>query len=78
MALYQNSGVVMKVDDEAFARTYKPGEGALYAGIYRCTKCGHEIGIAEGHILPSQSHGQHPPMLGSIVWQLVVYAQHNQ
>ena len=78
MALYQDVSVVTQVDDAAFTATYKPGTSAPYAGIYRCIKCSHEIGIAEGHILPTQTHSKHPPELGDIVWQLTVFAQHNR
>lgn len=65
-------------EDAAYDVTHKPGTEAINAGIYRCTKCGHEIAIAKGHTLPPQSHPQHPTNLGSIEWQLVVYAQHNK
>jgi hypothetical protein len=78
MALYKDPTHLRQVNDSAFDLIHDPGIPALHAGIYRCTKCGHEIGIAAGHILPPQTHPQHPPSLGPIKWQLLVYAQHNQ
>jgi hypothetical protein len=77
MALYQESSVLTQVQDKAFTATHTPGTSAPFAGIYRCTRCNHEIGIAEGHTLPAQTHGKHPESLGDIIWQLAVFAQHN-
>lgn len=51
-----------------------PGIVAPDAGIYRCTGCGHEIGIAKGHVLPPQNHHQHNNYLTPIRWQLVAAA----
>ena len=76
MALYQNANHVHHRQDAAFTVTHAPGVAAPYAGIYRCTVCGHEIGIAETHILPPQGHHQHPANAGAIRWQLLVFAQH--
>lgn len=76
MALYQDSTNVQKTTHEAFDSVYGIGVEAPHAGIYRCIKCGHEIGIARGHKLPTQSHPQHPSSLGDIKWKLLVYAVH--
>ncbi len=78
MALYKNPTYVKQVSDTAFDAVHDPGIAAPHAGIYRCTKCGHEIGIAEGHTLPPQIHPQHAPSMGAIKWQLLVFAQHNK
>lgn len=78
MALYKNQNVLGQSPSEAFDAIHTPGVAAPYAGIYRCVKCNHEIGIAEGHILPAQNHAQHPANLGPIQWKLAVYAQHNK
>lgn len=59
MALYKHEAVVGKSTSDAFDEKHNPGAAAPYAGIYRCVKCTHEIGIAEGHILPAQNHNQH-------------------
>lgn len=77
MALYQDGSRVSKVTDPAFDAIHNPGNAAPHAGIYQCTVCKHEIGIAAGHTLPSQSHAQHPASSGPIKWRLQVYAQHN-
>ncbi|MFT8419215.1 MAG: hypothetical protein ABF636_10375 [Acetobacter sp.] len=53
-----------------------PGDRAEYAGIYRCTGCGHEIAIAKGHIMPPQNHHSHGLLNGPILWQLIVAAKH--
>jgi hypothetical protein len=78
MALYKYSTNLTQSQHEAFDEVHEPGRAAPYAGIYRCTKCGHELGIAEGHTLPPQTHPQHPTSLGPIQWKLLVYAQHNK
>jgi hypothetical protein len=78
MALYKDSSHVKYSSDAAFDQVHDPGTAAPFAGIYRCTRCGHEIGIAAGHTLPPQTHPQHPASLGSIQWQLLVYAEHNK
>lgn len=51
-----------------------PGVPSPDGGIYRCTGCGHEIGIAKGHVLPPQNHHQHNNYLTPIRWQLVAAA----
>ena len=77
MALYKHGQRLTQSQDAAFDAVHSPGIAAPFAGIYRCTACGHEIGIASGHTLPPQTHPQHPPSLGAIRWQLLVFAQHN-
>ncbi len=57
------------------ART--PGMHAPDGGVYRCTGCGHEIGIARGHALPPQNHHQHSNYSIPIRWQLVAAAIEN-
>ena len=76
MALYKHSQLLKQSSDVAFDHIHRPGESAPYGGIYRCTVCGHEIAIAYGHILPPQTHAQHPAGI-PIQWLLVVFAQHN-
>ena len=78
MALYKDYANVTYSTFAAFDPSYDSGTPAPHAGIYRCTKCGYEIGIAFGHILPPEGHHQHPASLGPIRWQLLVFAQHNQ
>lgn len=77
MALYKNKDFVGTSTSDAFDTLHKPGTSAPHAGIYRCTACKHEIGIAEGHTLPPQVHSQHPDGK-PILWQLAVYAVHNK
>jgi hypothetical protein len=76
MALYKDRANVGESESEEFDKVYRPGTAAPHAGIYRCVGCGHEIGIARSHILPSQNHPQHSPNQGDIRWKLLVYAQH--
>lgn len=78
MASYKYEKHLHTSTSDAFDAIHKPGNAAPYAGIYRCTGCGHEIGIAAGHILPSQNHPKHEPHHGDIRWQLVVFAMHNK
>lgn len=77
MALYQSKQHVTETKHNAFDVQHSPGHRAPNAGIYRCMKCGHEIGIAQGHILPPEHHLGHPPGI-PIVWQMLVFAQHNK
>jgi hypothetical protein len=77
VALYQDGSHVTQTKHTGFDAVHSPGVSAPNAGIYRCTACGHEIGIAEGHTLPSQLHAQHPSTLGPIKWKLLVFAVHN-
>lgn len=76
MASYKYDKSVTKIDHVAFDTVHTPGTAAPDAGIYKCTGCGHEIGIAKGHNLPPQIHSQHPSSK-PILWQLSVFAVHN-
>ena len=75
MAAYKYDKFLGKSSSEAYDQTHEPGGVAPHAGIYRCTGCGREIGIAQGHILPPQNHHQHTTS-AAIKWQLIVYADH--
>lgn len=77
MALYQDKVHVKQTTHAAFDKICNPGTEAPFAGIYRCVSCGHEIGIAETHKLPSEHHKGHKPD-APIRWQLLVYAEHNK
>ena len=72
MALYKNAKHLQTSASDEFDKIYHINGKAPHAGIYRCTDCGHEIGIAEGHSFPPHSHSHAIPK-----WQLIVYAQHN-
>lgn len=74
MALYKHGQVLTQNQHAEFDRAHPPGTAAANAGIYRCTGCGDEIGIAKGHTLPPQNDRQHPPRCGGIQWQLIVCA----
>ena len=77
MASYKHANLLMQSTSDEFDKDHNPGVAAPFAGIYRCTSCGHEIGIAEGHTLPSQNHPRHK--LGTpIRWRLVIFAMHNK
>ena len=75
MALYKNGQYLSQSSDAAFDTTHSPGSAAPHAGIYRCKGCGYEIGIAQGHTLPPQSHHAHSGN-EKLEWQLCVYAEH--
>jgi hypothetical protein len=74
MALYKNGDYVKQSNHAGFDDIYSSGDEAANAGIYRCTVCGDEIVIAEGHRLPPETHHKHEPGLGKIQWQLIVCA----
>ena len=74
MALYKNGTYLQQNMHEAFDSASSPGVTAANPGIYRCTVCGDEIGIAKGHTLPPQNHHQHKAGDGAIKWQLIVCA----
>jgi len=75
MALYKYQDFITPSNDDAFDKLCEPGSPAPWPGIYRCHACGHEIAIAQGHLLPPQNHHQHRPGLGRIQWRLVVSHQ---
>ena len=77
MASYQNATHMHHTTSGEFDKLLSPGNAAPHAGIYRCAICGHEIGIAEGHTLPPQTHPKHPANK-PIQWQLQVFAMHNK
>lgn len=74
MALYKNGNHLKQSMHAAFDEAISPGVITANPGIYRCTVCGDEIGIAKGHTLPPQNHHQHKPGHGPIKWQLIVCA----
>ncbi len=78
MALYQQTAHVKQMTHPAFNAEHKPGAKAPQAGIYRCKGCGHEIAIAGDHVLPPQPHPTHSQEMGSIIWQLLVAAEHRK
>ena len=53
MALYKDAANVTTSSSDEFDKVYNIGVAAPHAGIYRCIRCGHEIGIARGHNLPN-------------------------
>lgn len=74
MAHYKYGQHLQQSDSAAYDEKVSPGTVTVNAGIYRCVACGDEIGIAKGHVLPPQNHHQHAPGVGSIQWQLLVFA----
>ena len=75
MAGYKYGDYLKQYTDSAYDVIYEPGAMAPNPGIYRCIGCGMEIGVAGGHILPTQNDHQHLQLQGRIGWQLLVYAQ---
>lgn len=74
MANYKRAQFLKQHNSGDFDLQWNPGAQASYAGIYRCTGCGHEIGIAHGHVLPPQNHHQHQNPGTPIAWQPIVVA----
>jgi hypothetical protein len=74
MVLYHNQSEFAFSNAAVFTTSYAPSSVAPYGGVYKCVVCGHEIGIARGHVLPPQNHHQHPNRQ-PIRWQAV--AIHN-
>lgn len=74
MALYKYGQFLQSNQHQEFDNSHAPGAQTQNPGIYRCTGCGDEIGIAKGHTLPPQNHHQHAQGEGAIRWQLTVCA----
>ena len=75
MAFYKHAKFLSRNPHENFDLLQEPGVDAADAGIYRCEVCGQEIGIAQTHKLPPQSHHTHAAGSGPIRWQLIVATQ---
>lgn len=74
MAQYKYSNYLTQSNDAKYDSEFSPGTTASNPGIYRCTSCGDEIGIAKGHTLPPQNQHQHSSG-ASVKWKLIVMAQ---
>lgn len=74
MAQYKDQTNVKTSTDSKFDTEHSPGDSTPYPGIYRCTGCGDEIGIAKDKTLPPQNHQQHTSG-AKIKWKLLVLAQ---
>lgn len=72
MAEYKYAQFLTHANKSAYDQGYHPSTNTPYSGIYRCTKCGHEVTSVTGYPLPPQNHHQHTPAQGAIVWQLIV------
>jgi len=73
MAFYKYSTHLKQNQHVNFDTDRSPGEAAPDPGIYRCTGCGDEIGIAKGHTLPPQNDHQHTNQ-SPVRWRLLVCA----
>jgi hypothetical protein len=71
MAYYQQANQLAFSDSSVFRNVYEPGQRAPFGGIYKCTGCGLEVGIAQHHSLPPQNHHQHGYRSTPIRWQAV-------
>lgn len=72
MAQYKYAQFLTQGNNAAYDMGYNPATNTPYSGIYRCTKCGHEVTSVAGYPLPPQNHHQHTVAQGPIVWQLIV------
>ncbi len=75
MALYKNANFLRPSTSSEFDSFYGPGVTCPHSGIYRCRSCGKEIASNKDNPFPPQNHHQHSPGVGSIQWQLIVYAE---
>ncbi|WP_342705474.1 hypothetical protein OHZ10_18065 [Burkholderia arboris] len=83
MAQYRIGGYFTCGSGRAFSENLSPGSQVTVAGIYRCTVCGDEIGIAKSQALPSDEAHRHdldPPSdpardPGPTAWQLIAAAE---
>ncbi|MCO5730954.1 hypothetical protein [Rhizobium sp. SSA_523] len=73
MAKYKYPHHLVQSDVSAFDKDWLPGQITLNAGIYRCKTCGDEIVVGRRQPIPT-AHHEHP-VLGPVVWQLLVFAQ---
>ena len=76
MASYKHDGFLKKSCGADYDELHLPGSEALYAGIYRCDGCGHEIGAPLGGSLPDISHHRRSGEQRAIRWPLIVFADH--
>jgi hypothetical protein len=72
MAEYKYGNLLIQANKTAYDQLFHPATSTPYSGIYRCSKCGHEVTSVTGYPLPPQNHHQHTPAQGAIVWQLLV------
>jgi hypothetical protein len=72
VAEYKYPRFLTQANKAAYDNGYHPGTNTVYSGIYRCTKCGHEMTSVAGYPLPPQNHHVHTLAQGAIVWQLIV------
>jgi hypothetical protein len=76
MAIYKYVSYLKQMQSDAFDADNTPGTAAPYSGIYRCMGCGKEVASNQGQPLPPQNHHQHDQNRGSILWRLIVFADH--
>ncbi|HZP63582.1 MAG TPA: hypothetical protein VFB28_09230 [Terriglobales bacterium] len=72
MAEYKYPQFLTQANKAAYDQVHHPATITPYSGIYRCTKCGHEVTSVSGYPLPPQNHHQHTAAQGEILWQLIV------
>jgi hypothetical protein len=72
MAEYRYPQFLTQANKPVYDQTYHPGTNTPISGIYRCTKCGHEVTSVSGYPLPPQNHHAHTAAQGAILWQLIV------
>ena len=78
MAIYHDSSKLEPGEGEVFGQLYGPADTVPLSGIYQCKGCGKEIASNFGQPFPPQNHDQHTLTQGPIIWQLIVYADHDR
>ena len=75
MARYKYGDFLDRSDSDAYDTVHQPGATVSKAGIYRCTVCGSEVGVAKGQGLPPETDHQHKSGQDAIQWKLLVFAR---
>ena len=74
MAFYKYPRAFTPSKSKAFDLVFEAREPAPYEGIYRCTICGREAAVPQGHELPADH--SHTSQRGYWRWRLIAYADH--
>jgi hypothetical protein len=75
MVSFKYSRNFVQSQSKAFDMVFEAREPAPYEGIYRCTICGREAAVPQGHELPVDH--DHVERKGYWRWRLVVFADHD-
>lgn len=74
MAYFKYPRLLSRSQSKAFDMIFEAHDIAPYEGIYRCTICGREAAVPQGHELPADH--SHVTQRGYWRWRLIAYAEH--